>query len=462
MRRTRKKKQSKFGVVLACVILLLLAVTPVALVLYQANDKGITPGEFIKRQLARTASHGTGIPNNALPKPAKIDFLQSVPVGANFTAPPKISNIISTDLDGDGLLDAIVCDCESNQVSWIRQHPLGVFKETVLASNLIAPAHAEAVDFDNDGDVDILVAVLGMLFPNNDPIGSLVVLENDGSHIFEKRVLLDRVARVSDVRSGDLDEDGDLDLAVTQFGYDDGETRWLENLGNWEFKSHIIQSLAGGIHCPIADLNGDGHLDITVLVSQESEEIYVFSGDGTGNFQPNRIYGADNRDFGSSGLWLYDLDQDGDDDLLYTNGDAFDYLPPSPRPWHGIQWLENLGELKFRYRRIIDFGGTVGAVPNDIDGDGDLDIVAISGANHWANPDSQSMIWLENQGNYQYQPRDIANAPTHLQTIATGDFDDDGHIDFLTGGMHVYPPYGRVERVVLWKNIWPGDQSSAP
>jgi len=33
------------------------------------------------------------------------------------------------------------------------------------------------------------------------------------------------------VRAGDLDGDGDLDLSVAQFGYDQGETHWMENLG---------------------------------------------------------------------------------------------------------------------------------------------------------------------------------------------------------------------------------------
>ena len=52
-------------------------------------------------------------------------------------------------------------------------------------------------------------------------------------------VLIDQIARVSDVRGGDFDGDGDLDLAVAQFGYDDGQTRWMENLGNW--RSVIVE-----------------------------------------------------------------------------------------------------------------------------------------------------------------------------------------------------------------------------
>ena len=202
------------------------------------------------------------------------------------------------------------------------------------------------MDLDGDDDLDILVASLGVIFPNNAKIGSVVVLENDGRRSFTNRVLVDKVARVSDVRAGDLDGDGDLDLAVAQFGYDEARragwrTRRLAIL------EHLLQNLSGPINVEIGDLDGDGDLDITSLVSQEWEEIYAFVNDGRGHFTPHRIFGATNDDFGSSWLTLVDLDKDGDVDFLYSNGDAFDYAPPKGRGWHGVQWLENPGQLTF-------------------------------------------------------------------------------------------------------------------
>ena len=448
---------------IALVLLIVLGI-PLGLVAYQSHRTGMTWWQVVQRMLANVEAPSTGTsseadgPSAALPDGEKIDFLHPEPIGYPFDEPPRISHARAVDLDSDGLLDVVVCDCQKDLVSWIRQHPAGVFNESVCADGLVAPAHVEAVDFDHDGDLDLIVAVLGMLFPNNDRIGSVVILENSGQMKFVKHVIIQNVARVSDVRAGDLDSDGDMDLAVAQFGYDDGETRWLENLGGWKFKSHLLQSLSGPIHCEIADLNLDGNLDIVVLVSQEWEQVYAFLGDGKGNFQPQCLFGSDNQDYGSSGLWLYDFDQDDDVDVIFTNGDAFDYLPPVPRAWHGVQWLENRPNMDFKYHRLADFGGAVGAKPADVDHDGDLDLFVVSAYNSWDRPRAQSMIWLENNGKMQFRRRNITNTPTHIQALDLGDFDGDGEIDLITGGMHTYGPYDRVERIVLWRNKWPEAQ----
>ena len=161
---------------------------------------------------------------------------------------------------------------------------------------------------------------------------------------------------------------------------------------------------------------------------------------------------SDNEDFGSSDIYLCDLNQDGKQDILYTNGDAFDYIPPRGRPWHGVQWLENKGNFKFDYHRICTFIGAYNIRPADIDHDGDIDLFAVSAFNLWDNPQAQSFIWLENVGNNRFLQHNIANTPTHLLTLATGDFNRDGLTDFVTGGMHAYPPYDRMGRVTLWMN----------
>jgi hypothetical protein len=455
MAATKEKKQTKssLGNIIPLIVILILVIgIPYLILHYQAKKSGKSKGEIIGGIFDGTAKINPETIKQSAGTGEKISFLKSSQIGDPFTEPPMISNIEVTDLDKDGLTDVIVCDARSNTITWIRQSPLGTYTETVLAKDLIAPAHVQAGDFDKDGDLDIMVAVLGMLFPNNDKIGSVVILENDGHCNFTKHVIVDKIARVSDVRASDLDGDGDMDLAVAQFGYDDGETRWIENLGNWKFKSHILQTISGGINVEITDIDKDGDLDFITLVSQEWEEIYCFINDGKGNFQTKLIYKSSNEDFGSSHITLCDLDKDGDEDILYTNGDAFDYMPPVPRPWHGIQWLENKGSVNFEYHRICNFAGAYDVRPCDIDNDGDLDLFAVSAFNLWDNPESQSFIWLENNGQQQFTIHNIANSPTHLITLGLSDFNKDGLMDMVTGGMHTYPPFDRLGRITLWTN----------
>jgi hypothetical protein len=434
-------------------ILLVFAGIPMIFLNFQAKRSGMTRGAVIKRIMNKAGEKDKvsgAVTDNTIGE--KVNFLDPELIGDKFVEPSLISNVSVADLDIDGLLDVIVCDCRRNTVSWIRQDPAGTYAETVLADNLLAPAHVQVIDFDMDGDNDIMVAVLGLLFPSNDKIGSVVILENDGKNSFKKHVIADKIARVSDVRAGDLDGDNDIDLAVGQFGYDDGETRWIENLGYWEFESHNLQHLSGPINVEIVDIDKDGDLDIISLVSQEWEEIYAYINDGKGNFQTKLLFGSSNEDFGSSGIFMCDLDQDGDQDILYTNGDAFDYIPPQGRPWHGVQWLENKGNLKFEFHRICNFTGAYNARPVDIDGDGDLDLFAVSAFNLWDKQESMSFIWLENDGRQQFTRHNITNNPTHLITLELGDFNNDGLMDMVTGGMHAYPPYDRMSRIALWTN----------
>ena len=438
-------------------LLAILIGIPLALITHEAGRTGQTVGEYLKRAISKTGKESLLKSRTVNVPGEKIDFLERIHVGDPVgDSKPWITHLKIVDLDQDGLKDIVVCDAKRNQISWIQQDPKGTYHEKKIGSQVRGPAHVTPCDIDKDGDLDLLVAKMGMIFPNNDKIGAVVVLENKGDGQFINRVLADRIARVTDVEPGDLDGDGDIDLAVGQFGYDDGEIRWMENKGNWQFDSHNLLNLSGTIHTPVRDMDGDGDLDIVALVSQEWEEVYVFENNGKGRFKPNMIYGSTNEDFGSSGISVVDLDLDGDPDILYTNGDAFDYIPPGPRPWHGVQWLENKGGLKFEYHRIGDFPGSYFANAVDVDKDGDLDIGVVSAFNKWDDPEAQSMIWFENDGEMGFKPRDLASDPTHLLVLDAADMDGDGWVDFVTGGMHAYPPFDRMSRVLLWRNNWPG------
>lgn len=386
-----------------------------------------------------------------LPEGPPSDFFMPEPVGdpRGENERPQIAHVAVADLDADGLPDILACDALRHRVAWIRQHPAGTWTEQSITDDIRAPAHVEPTDFDGDGDLDLLVAGLGELFPSDLRIGSVVVLENDGNQRFTSRIAAERIPRVADVRAGDLDADGDLDLAVAAFGYDHGETLWLENRGGWAFEAHVLQRFSGAVNAVAADLDDDGALDVATLVSQEWEEIWAFPGP---RLQPRLLWGTTNPDFGSSWITLVDLDRDGDPDILHSNGDAFDYAPADSRPWHGVQWLENRGGFEFAPQRIADLSGASSPRAADLDGDGDLDVAVVSAYNQWDDEAARSLVWLENNGRMQFTMHRIAQSPTHLITLAAGDLDLDGAVDLVTGGMHISGPYDRMSRVTVWSN----------
>jgi hypothetical protein len=427
---------------------------PLLVLLYQAHYSGLSVGQLFehifkgaravdKEQDSAKTGHGR-----------KIDFLIPKAIGFPSTDPPRIGSLEIVDLDKDGLPDILVADMLANRIGWLRQFPAGVYTETWISPVLPAPAHVSVADIDKDGDLDVLVACMGQLFPSNDKIGSVVILENDGKQNFTPHTLVDHVARVTDVRAADFNGDGLLDLIVGQFGYDDGETRWMENLGHWQFRSHTLQNLSGVIHAIPVDIDNDGDMDIVTIVSQEWEELYVFENDGNGKFKSHLVWGSTNEDYGSSGIRLVDLNRDGRVDILLTNGDAFDYLPPRPRPWHSVQWLENKGNFKFEHHAVGRFPGASAAVAADLDGDGDLDIAAVSCYNFWEQPDSQSMIWFENDGKMNFTQHDISHTPTHLVSLEAADMNTDGRPDLVSVRMDVYQPFTPGGRVMLWLNHW--------
>ena len=372
-------------------------------------------------------------------------------IGRKAEANSWITDLLIVDLDRDGMKDVIVCDGHANRVSWIRQVRLREFVEQDIGAPIAGPAHVEVGDINGDGHLDVLVAAMGVIPPSNAKTGAVVVLVNDGQNRFTNRVLLENVARVTYVAAAPFTQSGRLDLVVAQFGYMVGEVRWLENLGDWQFKSHSLLDMPGTIHAPAVDLTGAGKMDVVALVSQDAEEVHAMMNDGAGRFRDRVVYGSTNKDFGSSGLSVGDVNQDGKPDIVYTNGDGFDYATPGSRPWHGVQWLENLGGGKFAHHRVGDFAGAYSPIVVDLNSDGYPDIVASSCFNDWKDKTAVSLMCFENDGKGKFTARVLAHEPTHLVVVKAGDLYNDGRIQLVTGSFMFYPPYDRGSRITLWE-----------
>ena len=379
--------------------------------------------------------------------------LQASTIGPEARAddPPIIAHVELDDLNQDGMLDIVTCDVGAHAVLWDRQMPDGRFTRAIIASDIGAPVHAELADIDADGDIDVLVADMGVMLPSTDMSGQVILLENNGEDQFTPKSLVQGTHRVTDVQPGDLDGDGDLDLALAQFGYVHGAVQWMEQLEDGTFEMHHLMDRSGAIHSPIVDIDQDGDLDIVALFSQEWETVQAFINDGRGHFTPLVLHDVADADFSSSGIDVGDIDGDGDMDIAWANGDAFVSVGYRPLPTHGVQWLENLGQYQFQFHRLGHFDGAYGPTIADLDADGDADIVAVSEFADWNVPGTPSVRWWSQQEDGSFLSQDLAETPTHLVTCAVGDVDDDGWPDIVAGGMGLYAPFDRIAPITYFR-----------
>lgn len=342
-----------------------------------------------------------------------------------------ILNVNSVSLTNSKSPEFLVSDAAHKQLRLIQKQG-GKWQETVLA-DIEIPISSDVVDFDGDGRMDILVADLGIFPAFQSHAGKVILLRQTKPGVFTKEVILENVGRVTDARAVDIDGDGDLDIAVAIFGAGaQGELAWLENLGNQKFLKHRLLKGSGALNITPVDLNNDGKMDFVSLISQEFEAVVAFINQGEGKFTHQVLAKAPHPMFGSTSMQVVDLDGDGDMDIVFTNGDALD-LQTDPKPYHGVQWLENKGNLKFQYHNIGRFYGAAIAAIGDIDGDGDLDIVVGSWLNDWADEERQSLIWFENDGKQNFTPHRITSTPQGIVSIALEDLNNDGRLDIIAG-----------------------------
>jgi hypothetical protein len=220
------------------------------------------------------------------------------------------------------------------------------------------------------------------------------------------------------------------------------------------FESETLDPRPGGIHVPPCDLDGDGRIDVVALISQEHELVEVLLNQGDGRFCPHPLWTAPDLTFGSSGIELADLDQDGDMDIVYSNGDAFDNMFVNPS--HGIQWLENQGGMRFAYHRLTDLVGAYRARVGDLDLDGDLDILAAAWLPEQVKPPNVStsnlptIVCLEQTAPGVFARHTLETGTPQSVALELADFDNDGDLDFAVGAMR---PNFR-EAASTWLAIW--------
>ena len=134
----------------------------------------------------------------------------------------------------------------------------------------VTPRFVEIADFDGDGDMDIVA----VSYHDN----TIRWYENDSFGNFTEATINSGILSAEAVALADFDDDGDIDIAF--IGYK-APLRWHENQkdadGNTFFSDHHIYSPNGGRHVFVADVNGDGNMDILTALypNPTSSEVYL-------------------------------------------------------------------------------------------------------------------------------------------------------------------------------------------
>ena len=198
----------------------------------------------------------------------------------------------------------------------------------------------------------------------------------------------------------------------------ENKVSWYENTNeNGEFGNETIitQSLVHPAYIDLADLNGDGSMDVLVSAREDSKVVWYIN-DGNGNFSPENVITATNFGQDADKVQAADIDGDGDMDVVFALGDQ-----------SKLVWFENLnGQGVFSSEKIIS-NTAIGVYEfdiGDLDGDGDLDIVCNSSTTGFPS-------WFKNidgMGNFGSEIP-IDNIGTF--NIVISDIDGDGDNDLL-------------------------------
>jgi enediyne biosynthesis protein E4 len=231
-------------------------------------------------------------------------------------------------------------------------------------------------DYDNDGDLDLYVTNWGTSVSN--PVNALFQNQGDGSFVDQAAVAgVDNNQNSFAAAWADYDNDGDTDLYVADFFDQDF---LYQNSGDGTFievgrSRGLVNLERRGSSTSVAwgDYNGDGHLDFYIGKFYFANELYNNNGDGTFT-QVTDLAIGDKRDTNAA-LWA-DYDNDGDADLYTINREQENQLFRNDLNATG-SFSEVSAALGVANKEIGQ-SGTWG----DYDNDGDLELyLANIGAN---------------------------------------------------------------------------------
>lgn len=362
--------------------------------------------------------------------------VETVRTGANP------AGIASGDFTGDGLPDLVVSSSSTTDMTFVRPLGGGSF------DSLSVPAGGASfgvllADLDFTGRPDLLFSVTS---EGGDELG---VAPADGKGGFGAVELYTVTDAAAAIEVGDLNEDGRLDVVLTQ-----GENESLAVLlrtaeGGFEPPSEIFLRPLGEEDAffprdvTAADLDGDGHLDLSVAEYRDAGMLTILYGRGDGTFELPAV----NRPSGRRplGVRAADLDNDGILDILTANEDS-----------SGLVIHRGLGGRDYAAPVLVSAGTTpAGMAMRDVNGDGILDVIvadrSVNDRNVIRPGGGQPPSFLA--GVVQACPFSVClEAGRTPVSVVGADFDDSGIYDLATvndGGSNVSIALSTLEAEVL-------------
>ena len=269
--------------------------------------------------------------------------------------------VLALDYDGDGFLDLVTVDQQTNgtgDIALVKGFGDGTFRKVISLTSGLLPSSMVLADVNNDGRQDLVLAnlrsqevtvhlgqpggfgskistpVVGT--PNgvvagdwngdavqdvavlNGAQGTLVILQGDlTGHFPTVKQTLVVGASSRQVIAGDWNKDGKLDLAVVNNGPSTVQIFRNDGTGLFSLNATLNPGASSGPVAAIAaDFNADTRLDLAVADSA-ADNVAIFLGNTSGGFNaPTTIAPG----FGPRGLAAADVNKDGKLDLVVTLG----------------------------------------------------------------------------------------------------------------------------------------------
>ena len=329
----------------------------------------------------------------------------ALPIGVESGSHPL--SVAIADLDGDRIPDLASASREGDNVSIMAGNGDGTFGPPMAHSTRDAE-FVDAGDLDHDGDIDLAVVIEDCIAAAHDYCIAVLINQGDGS--FAPAVNYVAGLEPRSLVIEDINGDGNPDLAVAG---DDHVITTLSGRGDGTFLAVVRREWDAGLPQAARDLNGDDVADL-VLVDSIPYQVAIALGAGDGSFGEPVIYpmGAN-----PGRVDVGDVDGDGDIDIAVGRESS-----------NGVSVLLNAGDGSFAAPVSYDTGGAGRAVAiADLDGDGVADLAVT----RWAQ---DSVVVLPGLGGGDFGPPvaavDTENGPV---TIAARDLDADGNVDLAVG-----------------------------